>query len=73
MLTTINHLYRHSEGIEIDCELDYEPGYRETDIDPAWPASAYILSAKVGGVDILPLLSEGLIASIEEAAIWAQS
>jgi hypothetical protein len=73
MLTTINHLYRHSEGIEIDCELDYEPGYRETDIDPAWPASAYILSAKVGGVDILPLLSERMVKAIEEAAVWEQS
>lgn len=73
MITTIAHLYRHSEGIEIDCELDYEPGYRETDIDPAWPASAYILSAKVGGIDILPLLSERMVKAIEEAAVWEQS
>ena len=73
MLTTITHMYRHSEGIEIDCELDYEPGYRETDIDPAWPASAYILSAKVGGVDILPLLSDRMVKAIEEAAVWEQS
>ena len=72
MLTTITHLYRHGE-IKIDCELDYEPGYRETDIDPAWPASAYSLSAKVGGVDIMPLLSERLIKSIEKAAVWEQS
>jgi hypothetical protein len=72
MITTISHLYRYGE-IEIDCELDYEPGYRETDIDPAWPASAYILSAKVGGVDILPLLSPGTVQAIEEAAVWEQS
>ena len=72
MLTTITHLYRHGE-IELDCELDYETAQASTDIDPAWPASAYILSAKVGGVDILPLLSERLIKAIEEAAVWEQS
>jgi hypothetical protein len=72
MITTITHLYRHSE-IEIDCELDYEPGYRETDIDPAWPAAAYLISAKVAGVDILPLLSPGTVQAIEEDAAWAQS
>jgi hypothetical protein len=72
MITTITHLYRHGE-IEIDCELDYESGYRETDIDPAWPAAAYLISAKVAGVDILPLLSPGTVQAIEEAAAWAQS
>ena len=72
MITTINHFYQFGE-IEIDCELDYERGYRETDIDPAWPASAYLMSAKVGGVDILPLLSERMVKTIEESAVWAQS
>ena len=72
MITTITHLYRYGE-IEIDCELDYEPGYRETDIDPAWPAQAFLISAKVGGVDILPLLSERMVKAIEEAAVWEQS
>jgi hypothetical protein len=72
MITTITHLYQHGE-IEIDCELDYEPGYRETDIDPAWPAQAFLISATVGGVDVVPLLSERLIKSIEEAAVWEQS
>jgi len=72
MLTTITHLYRYGE-IEIDCELDYEPGYRETDIDPAWPAQAFLISATVDGADVLPLLRDTIIADIEEAAAWAQS
>jgi hypothetical protein len=30
------------------------------------------LAAKVGGVDILPLLGNDLIGQIEEGAIWSQ-
>jgi hypothetical protein len=70
MLTTINHLYRHGD-IELDCELEYDPPRNKT--DPAWPAAAYLISAKVAGVDILPLLSPGTVQAIEEAAAWEQS
>lgn len=71
MLTQIRHLYKFGE-IELDCELDYEPAQAGSEIDPPWPAAAYLMSAKVGGVDILPLLSEGLIQDIEEDAVWLQ-
>jgi hypothetical protein len=73
MLTTITHLYQHGEGIGLDCELEFDPAQAQTEIDPAWPAAAYLISAKVGGVDVTPLLSPGTVQAIEEAAVWAQS
>jgi hypothetical protein len=33
---------------------------------------AYLIAAKVGGVDILPLLGNDLIGQIEEGAIWSR-
>ena len=66
----IRHVYKHSDGLELDCELEYDKGQRATLTDPAFPPAAYLMSAKVGGVDILPLLSDALINIIEEAAVW---
>jgi hypothetical protein len=70
-MRTITYLYRHG-GIELDCELEFEPGQTASEIDPPYPAAAYLISAKVGGVDILPLLGNDLIGQIEEGAIWSQ-
>jgi hypothetical protein len=72
-MRTISHHYSHGEGIGLDCELEYDPPQAQTEIDPAWPAAAYLVSAKVAGVDILPLLSPDTVQAIEEAAAWAQS
>lgn len=72
-MQTISYHYTHGEGIGLDCELEYDPPQAQTDIDPPWPAAAYLISAKVGGVDILPLLSPGTVQAIEEAAVWEQS
>jgi hypothetical protein len=72
-MRTINYTHYHSEGLTLDCTLEYSPSERETDIDPAWPAQAILMSAKVGGVDISPLLSDELVAMIEEGAVWSQS
>ena len=69
-MRTITHRYRHGE-LELDCELEYDAGQRATLTDPPFPPAAYLMSAKVGGVNILPVLSDGLIASIEEGAIWS--
>ncbi len=71
-MRTITHLYRHGM-IELDCELEYDAGQHATLTDPPFPPAAYLTTAKVGGVDILPLLSEGLIQDIEKAAVWEQS
>jgi hypothetical protein len=70
-MRTITHLYRHGE-IELDCELEFEPGQTASEIDPPYPPAAYLIAAKVGGVDILPLLGNDLIGQIEEGAIWSQ-
>jgi len=72
-MRTISHHYSHGEGIGLDCELEYDPPQAQTEIDPPWPAAAYLISAKVAGVDILPLLRDTIIADIEEDAAWAQS
>jgi len=70
-MRTIAYLHRHGE-IELDCELEYDRGQTADEINPPFPPVAYLISAKVGGVDILPLLSDGLTSRIEEGAIWSQ-
>lgn len=70
-MRTITHLYRHG-GIELDCDLEYDPGQTASEIDPPYPPAAYLIAAKVAGVDILPLLDNDLIGQIEEGAIWSQ-
>ena len=70
-MRTIPYLHRHGD-IELDCELEFEPGQRASEIDPPYPAVAYLINAKVAGVDILPLLGDDLIGQIEEGAIWSQ-
>ena len=72
-MRTIQYTHYHGEGLTLACELEYSPGERETDIDPAWPASAVLIRAKAGGVDISPLLSDYIVAMIEEGAVWSQS
>jgi len=71
MLTQIRHLYR-SGDIELDCELEFDPAQAGNETDPAWPAQAFLISATVGGVDVLPLLRDTMIADIEEGAIWSR-
>jgi hypothetical protein len=70
-MRTIGHLH-HFGGIELDCELEYEPGQTASEIDPPYPPVAYLIAAKVGGVDVLPLLGNDLIGQIEEGAIWSR-
>lgn len=69
-MRTITHLYHHG-AIELDCELEYDAGQRATLTDPPFPPAAYLIAAKVGGVDILPLLNDDIIANIEESAAWS--
>ena len=72
-MRTINYTHYHGEGLTLKCELEYSPAERGTDIDPAYPAQAVLITARVGGVDISPLLSDELVAMIEEGAVWSQS
>ena len=57
------------DGVELDCELEFVPGQTATEIDPAFPAEAYLITAKVKGVDIRELLDIRIAATIEEAAV----
>ena len=72
-MRTISYTHNHGEGLTLECELEYDPAEPGTDIDPAWPASAVLISAKAGGVDISPLLDDRIVAMIEEGAVWSQS
>jgi len=69
-MRTITHLYRHG-GIELDCELEFDPGQRATLTDPPFPPAAYLIAAKIQGTDVLPLLNHDIIANIEESAVWS--
>ena len=71
-MRVIHHLFKHSDGLELDCTLEYERGQRATLTDPAFPPEAYLITAKVGGVDVMPLLSDALIRTIEEHVVWSQ-
>jgi len=70
-MRTIGYLHQFGE-IELDCTLEYDPGQTADEINPPFPPAAYLTSAKVGGVDVLPLLGNDLIGQIEEGAIWSQ-
>lgn len=70
-MRTIQHTYSAGSGIELDCELEYDPGEpanndpESATCGPAWPAVAYLMSAKVHGLDILPVLDPTIIEQIE--------
>jgi hypothetical protein len=68
----IHHTYEY-DGILIECLLEYSPaviGARERNsgglpLEPDYPASMELLEARVGGVDILPLLTQTMVEAIE--------
>ena len=70
-MDTIRYLYKHG-ALELDCDLEYDPPQAQTETDPARPGQAFLISATVGGFDVLPLLRDTMIADIEEAAAWEQ-
>lgn len=57
---TVNYL-----GVPLDCSYGYVPGSQQTWTDPGYPACAEIDSVKVGGVEILDMLSNHQRESIE--------
>lgn len=66
-MRVIHHTYHHADGIVLECELEYDKGDDSVGLRPA----AWIMSAKVGGVDILPLLDAELVDRIEGGAAWS--
>jgi len=56
------------EGIQFECEYDYEEAQTETEIDPPIAAAAYISRVYVAGTqyDLLDVLSVGTVQALEE-------
>jgi hypothetical protein len=69
----IKYRHNHGKGLTLDCELEFAGAEAESEITPAYPAQAVLITAKAGGVDILPLLDDRIVAVIEEDAVWSQS
>lgn len=44
-------------GVVMDCTYDYTPGCGQTWLEPGYPACAEVNSVKVGGVEVLDMLS----------------
>tara|TARA_R110000868_G_scaffold233914_1_gene487615 strand:- start:1904 stop:2134 length:231 start_codon:yes stop_codon:yes gene_type:complete len=72
----ISHTYDY-EGILIECLLEYSPavtGARERGmgglpLEPDYPATMELFEARIGGIDILPLLDQQMIEIIEWDAL----
>lgn len=61
----IEFTYTARDGLEIECELEYE----EADVEVGFPASAYLYRAWVGGKNIADVLSDVITTRIEEEAV----
>lgn len=55
--------------LEIECELEYEPEEGDGWNEPRIPASATLLSAKLGGVEIIKGLDAVQVKAIERDAM----
>ena len=61
----ITYLYTGTDGLEIDCTLEYDPP------DEHYPPAAFLITACVGGINIVDVLSSKVVDRIEEAAAWS--
>ena len=76
----IRYAYEY-DGILIDCLLEYSPavvGARERNsgglpLEPDYPATMELFEARVGGIDILPLLRQQTIDDIEWESLQCYS
>jgi hypothetical protein len=57
-------------GLTLDCEFEHEPAEPAAFDDPGWPAIYTLTSAKLGGVDIAPVMSLLVIQELERRAAW---
>jgi len=57
-------------GLTLDCEFDIEPAEPATQDGPGWPAIYTLISAKLGGVDIVQVLDQAIIQELERRAAW---
>ena len=77
-MRTIYYLYHAGSDIYLDCELEYDPGEdANTDPEsptcgPGCPPAAWLITAKIGDLDIMPVLDQTIIEQIEVAACSSQ-
>ena len=69
----ISYTYTHESGIVLECTLEYEPaetGSTENGLkmEPDYPSVVTLISAKLDGKEISPLLGYSLIDEIEDMA-----
>jgi len=72
----LNYTYIFDGG-ELECELEYEPaerGSRENgmQMEPDYPESCTLETAKLNGIDIAELLSSDVVSLIELEALNQQ-
>ena len=77
-MRTIHYLYHAGSDIYLDCELEYDPG-EDANPDPESPTcgpgcapAAWLITAKIGDLDIMPVLDQTIIELIEVAACSSQ-
>jgi len=62
-MRTIQYTHYHGEGLTLACELEYDPGERETDIDPA-ALLALVIELESANKDFMHQL-DGLLVIFE--------
>lgn len=56
-------------GVPLRCILEYEPGETADATSPAYPATATLVEAFIGPVNIEPVMSSHTIFTIEETLL----
>lgn len=77
-METIKYCHPCGSDIMLDCELEYDPGEpANNDIEsatcgPGCPPVAYLITAKIGSLDVMPILDPSIIEQIEVGACSMQ-
>lgn len=77
-MKTIHYLYHAGSDIYLNCELEYDPG-EPANPDPESPTcgpgcapAAYLMTANIGNIDIMPVLDPQIIELIQVAACQSE-
>lgn len=62
-----HYAYHYDTGIELDCFLDYDG----PDPGVGWTGRAWLVHAFAGGVEVIEMLKDSIIADIESNAAQA--
>lgn len=74
-MKTIYLTHNAGSDLILECELEYDPGESPNyDLEsptcgPGWPAEAILVSAKLDGIEILPILADHVVQKIEESVL----